>query len=83
MRMTLFTEPAMSLALVHEYPGTGRHSGFPMAHGASEGRIGDPDARTVAWQAVPYPDVGTPAVQVQPTAPPQNPHDEISCDELA
>ena len=49
-------------ALVHEYPGTGRHSGFPMAHGASEGRIGDPDARTVAWQAVPYPDVGTHAV---------------------
>ena len=49
-------------ALVHEYPGTSRHSGFPMAHGASEGRIGDPDARTVAWQTVPCPDAGNHAV---------------------
>ena len=49
-------------ALVHEDPDTGRHSGLPMAHGASEGRIGDPDARTVAWQTVPCPDAGTHAV---------------------
>ncbi len=54
-----------------------------MAHRASEGRIGDPDARTVPWQAVLFPDAGTHAVQVQRTAPAQNPHGEISCDELA
>ncbi len=45
-----------------------------MAHRASEGRIGDPDARGVAWQAVLCPDAGTHAVQVQRAAPPQNPH---------
>ena len=54
-----------------------------MARRASDGRIGDPDARTVAWQAVLFPDAGPRAVQVQRTAPPQNPHGEISGDELA
>ena len=62
--LSLATIPPVgnATALVHEYPGTGRHSGFPMAHGASEGRIGDPDARTVAWQTVPCPDAGNHAV---------------------
>ena len=53
------------------------------AHRANEGRIGDPDARTVAWQTVLCPDAGTHAVQVQRIASPQNPHREISCHELA
>jgi hypothetical protein len=70
-------------ALVHEYPDTDRHSGRQSAHRANEGRIGDPDARTVAWQTVLCPDAGTHAVQVQRIASPQNPHREISCHQLA